>query len=401
MKNLLEQIKRGSIEFSQNKNNQKNINVIIAGDLCPDRRLEKMAPDDNVASIYNDVLDELKKKDLSIVNLECPLTNGTHPIHKQGPNLIADPKTIKILTRGCFDVVTLANNHVLDQGRQGLLDTIQHCNSAGIKTVGAGGNIQEASRFLTVVVKDTRIAILNFAEIEFSIAEGNRAGANPLNPIKNYYHILEAKKKADIILVIVHGGVENARVSSPDFAETLRFFADLGVAAVIAHHTHCASGVEIHNNVPIFYSLGNFLFDRESKYPYWFEGFFIRLTLADKKIIKIELIPYYQFKNGIGLKLMHGTDRQAFLNEIAELSGIIKNPDLLNDNWHNLCSEKRTRYLSIACSLNKLEKKMLKLNIGTSIFLRKEKLLMLLSMYRCQSHREVMIRVLENELRSI
>jgi poly-gamma-glutamate capsule biosynthesis protein CapA/YwtB (metallophosphatase superfamily) len=400
MKHLLEQIKRGAIEFSQNENNQKGIDVIIAGDLCPDRRLEKMAAEDNVESIYNDVLDELKKKDLSIVNLECPLTNKTHPIDKQGSNLIADPKTIKIVSYGCFDVVTLANNHVLDQGRQGLLDTIQHCNGAGIKTVGAGGNIQEASRFLTVTVEETSIAILNFAEIEFSIAEENRAGANPLNPIKNYYQILEAKKKADIVLVIVHGGVERSRLPSPDFAETLRFFADFGVSAVIAHHTHCAGGVEIYNNVPIFYSLGNFLFDRDYKYSHWFESFFIRLSLADKKIRKIELIPYYQFKNGIGVKLMHGTDRHAFLNDIAELSGIIKNPDLLNENWFNLCSEKRTRYLSIACSLNKLEKKMLKLKIGTSIFFRKEKLLMLLSMYRCQSHREVMIRVLENELRS-
>ena len=401
MKNLLEQIKSGAIEFSQNKNNHQSIEIIITGDLCPDRRLEKLAVEDNLEMVYNDVLVELKKKDLSIVNLECPLTKKTHPIDKQGSNLIADPKTIKIVSYGRFDIVTLANNHVLDQGQQGLLDTLHQCNSKGIETVGAGGNIQEASRFLTVVVKETRIAILNFAEIEFSIAEENRAGANPLNPIKNYYQIIEAKKKADIVFVIVHGGVENARLSSPNFAETLRFFADLGVTAVIAHHTHCAGGIELRNNVPIFYSLGNFLFDRDYKYPCWFESFFIRLSLADKKIRKIELIPYYQFKNGIGLKLMHGTERQTFLNEIAELSRIIKNPDLLNENWYNLCSEKRNRYLSISCSLNRLEKKMLEQKIGTSTFIKKERLLLLLSMYRCQSHREVMIRVLENELRSI
>jgi poly-gamma-glutamate capsule biosynthesis protein CapA/YwtB (metallophosphatase superfamily) len=397
MDDYLNQIESGIIHIDKNSGGP-SIDIIVAGDFCPDRRVEKMTLADRYYELYNDTLPALQNKDLSIVNLECPLTSHRNPIFKQGPNLSADPRTVKAITHGQFNVVTLANNHVLDQGGEGLLDTILHCENAGIKTVGAGKNIEEASRSLILQVKDTTVAILNFADIESSIATDKTAGAFPLDPIRNFYQIQEAKQRSDVVIVIVHGGIEGTRLPNPGFVETLRFFADLGASAVVAHHSHSAGAFEIHNGVPIFYSLGNFLFDRDYSYPYWFESYFIRLSLNQRKIHTIELVPYHQFKNGSGLTLMGEQDRQIFLKEIAAISRVIKNPYLYHEKWNALLSEKRLRYLTISGSLNKFERKMLKHNLWASFFMKKGQMVRMLNTIQCQSHREIMIDILKNEI---
>lgn len=119
----------------------------------------------------------------------------------------AHPKTAKALKFAEFDVACLANNHILDHGDSAILDTIKYCNNENIKTVGAGNNLQNASKTLYVNVKEKIIAFINFTEHEHSIAEEYRAGANPLDPILNYYQIIEAKKNANIIIIVIHGGV--------------------------------------------------------------------------------------------------------------------------------------------------------------------------------------------------
>lgn len=402
MDNIIDQIKTGTIELLPMLD-ENGIEIIIAGDLCPDRRIEKIAIEEdevNLEKLYHNVLPELKKKDLSIANLECPITRNLSPIYKQGPNLAADPRSLKCIQKAQFDVVTLANNHILDQDEQGLLDTIDHCKNAGLRIVGAGVNLDHASDYLLIKVKDITVAILNFAEVEFSTARTDKAGANPLDPIKNFYKINLAKKDADVVIVIVHGGIERYPLPSPGFVETLHFFADLEVAAVIAHHSHFASGLEIYNNVPIFYSLGNFLFDRGQDHSKWHESFFIRLHLTNSQVRKIDLIPYFQFKKVPGLVLMEGNDKQSFLNEIAELSFNIKHHEILLQSFHKLCLQKRIRYMSIANSLNKVQIKLLKHNIGRNLIIKKNTILRLLNTHRCRSHREIMTRALEDQLNS-
>ena len=96
----------------------------------------------------------------------------------------------------------------MDYGERGLIDTLNTCDKNNIHYVGVGENSGEASKPLYLKIKETKIAIMNFCENEWSIASKNSSGANPLNPIKNYYQIKEAKEKADFVLVIVHGGHE-------------------------------------------------------------------------------------------------------------------------------------------------------------------------------------------------
>lgn len=143
-----------------------------------------------------------------------------------------------------------------------------------------GPNIKEATKPLIVTVNDLRVAILNFAENEWSTAGPDKAGASLLDLIDNYYRIHEAKQKADFLLVILHGGNEYYPFPSPRMKKTCRYFVDIGANAVICHHTHVPSGLEIYQDAPIVYSTGNLLFDWPERKPEdWCKGYIIELII--------------------------------------------------------------------------------------------------------------------------
>jgi poly-gamma-glutamate synthesis protein (capsule biosynthesis protein) len=397
MNSYLSQIKTGQVKLGNNSSD--GIDIIFTGDFCPIGRVETLCLTNKFEKIYGNALPFLKDKDLSITNLECPLTEKSNPIKKTGPNLIADPSCVDALRFGGFDIVSLANNHVLDQDEKGLRDTLQTCKKSGLKTVGAGENLAAAMRSLFVTIKDKKIAILNFAEHEFSIATQNSAGAAPLNPIKNYYQILEAKRTSDIVIIIIHGGNEHYPLPSPRMVETYRFFADLGVTAIIGHHTHCSSGFEIYNGVPIFYSLGNFIFDwKDIKFKSWHEGYFIKLTIANNKVTNIVLTPYFQCRNDPGLQLMDEDESTKFLKKIEEYSNIIRDSDLLRNKWLSFCKSQKINYLSMVLSQNIFQSQLLKRNLLPEFFLKKKRLLMLLNLFRCQAHKDVAIEIVKQQL---
>ena len=377
-------------------NSSDGINIIATGDFCPHKRIEGLCLNENYEKIYNDLLPVLRDKDISITNLECPLSEKENPIKKTGPNLVASPKCIEGLKYGGFDVVTLANNHILDQGERGLRDTLRVCKEADILTVGAGENLEEASQPLYINVKEKRVAILNFAEHEFSIAENNKPGANPLDPVRNYYQIEDAKKNADILLLIIHGGHEHYSLPSPRMIKTYRFFADLGVTAIIGHHTHCAGGYEKYNGVPIFYSLGNFIFDWENiKSDSWHEGYLINLSIVRNKVINFDLIPYFQCKDEPGLRLMDETESIAFLGNIEQYCNIIQDSNLLDSEWFSFCKSQKIDYLGRLLSLNAIQRRMLKKNILPKLFLKKKHHATLLNLFRCESHRDVIVEIIK------
>lgn len=376
--------------------NSNSIEMIFAGDFCPQKGMENLILNNQFDKIFNDTLQILKNKDISVINLECPLAINNNPIRKSGPTLRAHPKAVKALKFAGFDVVCLANNHILDHGESAILDTITYCNNENIKTVGAGNNLQNASKTLYVNVKEKIIAFLNFTEHEYSIAEKDHAGANPLDPILNYYQIIEAKKNADIIIIIIHGGSEHYSLPSPNMVKTYRFYSDLGANLIIGHHTHTPSGFEIYNGVPIFYSLGNFIFDRESVTTSgWYEGYLVKVSISDKTISNIELIPYLQNKESKGAKLMEDKNKKDFLTKIKNYSDIIENGRLLLNEWENHCNSKQIYYLNNVFHWNKLVRQLIKRKvIPMKYFINDESSLSLLNTIRCETHHEILVNIL-------
>ncbi len=270
------------------------MNVLIAGDFCPQFRVSRLFEQHDYASVLGSVKPIIEKADYSMVDFECPVCyGGEKPIIKCGPNLQCSETGIEAVKWAGFNCVSLANNHFLDFGKEGVLNTINICVKNGVDYVGGGQDLDEASQILYKTIHNQTIAVINCCEHEFSIATSEMAGSNPLNPIRQYYEIKEAKEKADYVLVVVHGGHEHFQLPSMRMQETYRFFIDSGADAVVNHHQHCYSGYETYNGKPIFYGLGNFCFDWSGREEKWYWGFMVQL-IFNQGNVSFNIIPYSQ-----------------------------------------------------------------------------------------------------------
>lgn len=304
------------------------MNILIAGDFCPQLRVAEAFEREDYSSVLSEVLTVTREADYSIVNFECPVVSGgAKPIEKNGPNLKCTTKGVKAVKYAGFNCATLANNHFLDYGKEGVDQTIITLTQEGVDYVGGGKNLSEASRILYKEIDGKRLAVINCCEHEFSIATETSAGSNPLNPVQQYYSIKEAKTNADYVLMIVHGGHEHWPLPSPRMVETYRFFVDAGVDAVVNHHQHCYSGYEVYRGKPIFYGLGNFCFDNQSHHnDFWNEGYMVMLSFDET--ISYEILPYRQCSDAPKVVLL---PQKAYESSIKELNTIIINSKLLRE----------------------------------------------------------------------
>ena len=315
--------------------------ILIAGDFCPQHRVATAFEKNDFTSVLEEVKNLTSKVDYSIVNFECPIgLKGTQPIEKQGPNLWCDSKAVSAIKYAGFDCVTLANNHFRDFGHASCLMTMKEIKDNGLDYVGGGENLTDAARILYHKTDRERIAIINCCEHEFSVASDKEAGSNPLNPIKQYNAIREARKNADYVLVIVHGGHEHFQLPSPRMIETYRFFIDVGADAVINHHQHCFSGYDIWNDKPIFYGLGNFCFDNPNKHSgIWTEGYMVTIDFHPEKVV-FQIHPYKQCTEKGNVELLPS---DYFDDRISDLNRIIADPVKLNkeiDMYYKSCQDK-------------------------------------------------------------
>lgn len=305
--------------------------IVIAGDFVPSDRVLKLIKQNKYKNILGDIGPLIAESDYSIVNLESPLIYGElTPIVKNGPNLDAPIETLDVIKEFGFKCVTLANNHFYDQGIKGAITTIEECEKHKIDYVGAGSNLYEASKTLYREINGIKYAFINCCEHEYSIATENLAGSNPINPIQQYYEIVEAKKRAKYVVIICHGGIEHFNYPTTRMVQWYRFFIDAGVDAVVNHHQHCPCGYEIYKGKPICYGLGNFCFDSPNKRKMkWNKGYLAELVFTDGNV-KLNIIPYDQCSNDPSVFLLKNDERNFFLREIAEISNVISNTDSLN-----------------------------------------------------------------------
>ena len=306
--------------------------VLIAGDFCPQHRVKRLFEDGQYCQVLDGVKPVIEKADYSIVNFECSITESqTKPIFKQGPSLKCGKEAIRALQYVGVDCVSLANNHFRDYGDKGCQDTITALTSENIDYVGGGTNIGEASEILYKTIGEETIAIINCCEHEFSIAENDSAGANPHEPITQYYQISEAKQRADYVIMIIHGGVEHFQYPTKRMVHTYRFYVNAGADAVINHHQHCPCGYEVYKGKPIYYGLGNFCFDWEGRRnSIWNLGYMVNLKFTSEHRAESEIIPFRQCDETASVELLKGGDLEFFNQMMVELCDAIKEVNVLN-----------------------------------------------------------------------
>ena len=316
------------------------IKILIAGDYSPMLRVSDLIEKGREQEIFSEVKKLTEQMDYCVVNFESTVTDGADkPIKKEGPNLSCAAKTLVTIKNAGFDMVTLANNHFADYGDSAVRKSLNAIEEAKLDHVGGGKNLHEAETTLIKKIKDKTFAFINCCEHEFTIADENKGGSNPLIPIRQYYKIREVRSKADYVIVIVHGGHEYFQLPNLRMQETYRFFVDAGADVVINHHQHCFSGYEYHHGKPIAYGLGNFCFDNGiRKEKTWYEGFAIELDF-DEGSIKTKLHPYIQCKEEATVSFLK--DTSAFEKKMTELNAVIKDREKLEkavDDYYDISS---------------------------------------------------------------
>jgi poly-gamma-glutamate synthesis protein (capsule biosynthesis protein) len=376
-----------------------SVTINIAGDFC----VTPSFVEKNLLS--EDIIQLFKTSDINVVNLECPVNNNgdEHKIIKHGPHLFTTEQIFKHLKALNISAVTLANNHILDYGVQGLQSTLLACKKNSIAYVGVGKNLKGAANYTIIENQGYRIALVNFCENEWSVATEETAGANPLDIIENLNQIKKARSEADFVLVIVHGGNEYYNLPSPRMVKQYRFFAENGADAVISHHTHCISGFEIHNNkVPIFYGLGNMLFTKQSDQAGWFTGLTAQLILEKGQPIQFNLLPTSQSKDDYKLSLLKGDDKQQVLREIEMCSSILATEEKLLAAWAALIKERSPQYLYHFSAAPFIPGKYLKSafrRLGlVDKLLPKKYLVAVINYICCEAHLDIATEVLKNKL---
>ena len=288
----------------------------------------------------------------------------------------------------------MANNHILDYGTEGLHKSVECCKSQELDIVGVGENLHDAEKILYLEKEGKRLAVINCCEHEFTIATETEAGANPLNPIRQFYAIQEAKKNADYVLVIVHGGHEHYQLPSPRMQETYRFFIDAGADAVVNHHQHCYSGYEKYNGKPIFYGLGNFCFDIEpmKDNTTWNFGYMVELDLVDN--IDFKLFPYKQYGNKATIELL---DDNSFDTKLKDLNACIIDKSILEQKTDEYYSNNKKSELSILEPYyGRVLGKLFSLGLLPKFIIGK-KSINILNHINCEAHRDKLIYALKNK----
>ena len=368
--------------------------LLIAGDFCPQKRIAKLFEEGSYSYVLGAVQSYIKDADYSIVNFECPVCLGAEkPIVKCGPNLKCSEMGMEAVKWVGFNCVTLANNHFLDYGKEGVEHTFNACEKYCIDTVGGGMNLQEASKILYKVINGKTLAVINCCEHEFSIAAEKTAGSNPLNPIQQYYAIQQAKTMADYVLLIVHGGNEYYQLPSPRMQEVYRFFVDAGADAVINHHQHCFSGYEVYKKKPIFYGLGNFCFDNSLSGKTWNEGYMVELSFSDS--ITFNIIPYTQCGINPTIELINDKEKDIFFSTVNDLNIIIGNEKELDKHYTNYLASNSIASIFEPYSNSLLTR--LKHKHLLPSFVSKEKKRLLLAHIQCESHISKILYFLKND----
>jgi poly-gamma-glutamate synthesis protein (capsule biosynthesis protein) len=240
----------------------EEITVVAVGDVYLGSRAAPFIERYGVDHPFGPTMDILSEGDVAIANLESPLTESEEIFMEKEYILKAEPGVAEGIKNASIDIVTLANNHIMDYGSSGLKDTGGVLDRYGILHTGAGEDLKEARRPALFEVKGVKIAVLAYSNTlpkEFYAKRGSPGTAPGFSKYVRE-DVRAARTQADIVIVSFHWGGE--RLKSPkDYQVRLAHLAvESGAQLVIGHHPHVIQGVEMYKGGLIFYSLGNFVF---------------------------------------------------------------------------------------------------------------------------------------------
>lgn len=297
----------------------RNITLVFGGDCAFVNSFEKVVNDNYSYPFAN--IDLFRQADIGMVNLESPISLRGEKTPKIF-NFRMHPKYLNIFKDAHINVVSCANNHLYDYGNEALFDTMSHLDAAGIKHVGAGGNLWAARRPVIMQINGMKIGILAYyGDGSWYPAKEYSPGTAPRRKefVQEDINKLRIDEKVNFVVVNFHWGQEGSNYPSQSQIDFAHYTIDVGADLIIGHHPHVLQGVEKYKNGIILYSLGNFLFAGNKKTQY--DTAVFRLTLMNNQIIP-EIIPVRI--SSWRANQLTGMDRELVLEKVSKYSRVFK-----------------------------------------------------------------------------
>ncbi len=232
-----------------------------------------------------------KDAELAIVNHEMPVTDDWG-FHRSGLRFSGKPELTSIFVRAGIDWVSLANNHIKDYGAKGIADSRRILRRYGLGFGGAGRDLEQARRISYLDAGETRLAIIPcVGVVPYSWAGPRDSGGTPCLDRYLVPDIKKASRKADVVLVFPHWGVEYTRQPLPSQRKHAARWVKAGADLILGAHSHVAGAIEDIDGRPVLYSLGNLIFDQ-----HWstntMESALVEATFHGDQLVELRLWPY-------------------------------------------------------------------------------------------------------------
>ncbi len=268
------------------------LNVVFTGDILLDRGVRRVIDKHGVDHLFTEGVDSVFRSAQVVVgNLECPATKIQSPVQKLYI-FRGEPEWLEALKRHGITHLNLANNHSIDQGREGLIDTRQNIINTGITAIGAGANMTEAAEPVLLsrtprnvwLVPSLRLALENYAYLP----DKPCVSQEPMDSLLNRVHRLRKADSTAVIIVSLHWGGEHTMHPVNSQRWDARQIIRAGADVLVCHHTHTLQDVEDINGHSVFYSIGNFIFDQSK--PENTKACIVRLKIT-AEMVTTEAIP--------------------------------------------------------------------------------------------------------------
>ena len=268
------------------------LTIVLTGDIMLDRGVRRVIERYGADHLFTAGVDSIFREAQVVVgNLECPATRIQAPVFKQFI-FRAEPEWLEVLRRHGITHLNLANNHAIDQGREGLMDTRRNIIEAGMIPVGAGANMKEASQPVLLaseprkvwLVPSLRLALENYAYLP----DKPCVSQEPMDSLLECVHRLKQEDSTAVVIVSLHWGAEHTLQPVPRQRMEAHQLIMAGADILVCHHTHTLQTIEDFRGHKIYYSIGNFIFDQPK--PLNSRACLVRLKIS-KDGFTVETIP--------------------------------------------------------------------------------------------------------------
>ena len=319
-----------------------NVKLFFAGDFCSKPSTSKITVSDELKNL-------IQSCDLKVVNFEVPLKPDVKLPSQKRERFYQNDDAPDFLRALGFNVFSQANNHAFDWGDEGFKKTKAAFGEAAF----GAGTYEEAYKVKIVEVHGVKIGLfaLSFAAytgVFDDVTKHEGLGCAYINDLRVNHDIIEAKKRVDYLFILPHDGIEYIDVPTPETIARYRDFIDYGADGVIGNHPHFPQGWEDYKGKPIFYSLGNFLFNSKETYdfratkPHWYEGLCVVMTITDGKL-SWEVVNTKNTDN-VGVEIDYDKERTAHNERICRYISDKKED---NSYFQKVCEELGGKELSV------------------------------------------------------